>query len=109
MKTIIGSFTRPDGSPAANATLYLLLSQDVVASSPMQVILHARVAFTLDANGNVPPGTQWLANDEVNPQGTFTHLTVVDLVYGKIYDERLVVQGPSPINLASLVPPLIPS
>jgi hypothetical protein len=109
MKTITGSFARPDGSPAANATLYLLLSQDVVASSPMVVVVHARDPITLDANGNIPVGTQVWCNDEVNPSGTFTHVVVVDPVFGKCFDERLVIQGPSPINLASLVPALQPS
>jgi len=109
MKTILGQFLRPDGSPAANATLYLQLSQDVVASSPMETILHARFGITLDANGNIPVGTQFWCNDEVQPSGTYTHLVVVDPVYGKCFDERLVLQGASPVNIASLVPPLIPS
>lgn len=109
MKTITGSFARPDGSPAANATLYLLLSQDVVASSPMEVIVHARFSVQLDSNGNIPAGTQFWCNDEVNPQGTFTHVVCVDPVFGKCFDERLVLQGASPVNIASLVPPLIPS
>ncbi len=103
MKTITGQFLR------ANATLYLLLSQDVVASSPMVVVVHARDPIILDSNGNIPPGTQFWCNDEVSPSGTFTHVVCVDPVFGKCFDERLVVQGPSPINLASLVPPLIPS
>ncbi len=109
MKVITGTFQRPDGSPASGATLYLLLSQDVVASSPMIVVVHSRDPITLDSNGSIPAGTLVWCNDEVNPQGTFTHVVCVDPVFGKCLDERLVLQGASPVNIASLVPPLIPS
>ena len=108
MKTITGQFLRPDGSVAAGATLFLLLSQDAVASSPMETITHARVSITLDANGNIPGGTTIFANDELLPAGTYYHVVVVDPSFGKCFDERLTIAGASPINI-SLVPPLIPS
>lgn len=109
MKTITGQFLRPDGTPAANATLYLLLSQDVVATSPMETIVHARIPITLDANGNIPVGTQVWCNDEVQPNGTYYHVVVVDGSYGKCFDKRLVIAGASPVNINSLVPALLPS
>ena len=109
MKTIIGQFLRPDGSPAAGATLYLLLSQDAVATSPMETITHARIPITLDANGNIPAGTVIWANDELLPVGTYFHVVVIDGTYGKCFDERLTISGASPINLNAIAPPLIPS
>ena len=108
MKSIVGQFLRPDGSPAAGATLYLLLSQDAVATSPMETVLHARISVTLDSNGNIPAGTVIWANDELQPSGTYFHVVVVDPVFGKCFDERLTISGASPINLA-IAPPLIPS
>ena len=109
MKTITGQFLRPDGSPASGAILELLLSQDAVATSPMAVVIHGTVSITLDANGNIPPNQQIEGNDELNPQGTFYHVKVLDGTFGKCFDERLVLQGSSPINLNAIAPPLIPS
>jgi hypothetical protein len=109
VKTITGQFLRPDGSPAANATLELLISQDAVTTSPMTVLVHGRIPIQLDANGNIPAGTQIAAVDEILPVGCYYRVVVLDPVYGKCFDERLFIQGPSPISLASLVPALQPS
>jgi hypothetical protein len=109
MKTITGTFVRPDGSPAANAILELLLSQDAVTTSPMAVLVHGRIPIQLDANGSIPAGTQIAAVDEILPVGCYYRVVVLDPVYGKCYDERLFIQGASPISISSLVPALQPS
>jgi len=109
MKTITGTFVRPDGSPAANAILELLLSQDAVATSPVVSVVHARISITLDSTGSIPSNTLWFCNDELNPPGTYTHVVILDPVFGKCFDERLVIFGSSPVNLNSLVPALQPS
>ncbi len=109
MKTITGSFQHADGTPVANGTLRLLLSQDVVTSSPMTTLVHEPVVIQLDGNGAIPAGQQIWASDEVLPQNSYYHIVVISPTAGKVYDERLPITGPSPISLNSLVPPLIPS
>jgi hypothetical protein len=109
VKTITGTFVRPDGSPASGAILELLLSQDAVATSPVVSVVHARISITLDSTGSIPAGTLWFCNDELNPPGTYTHVVILDPVFGKCFDERLVIQGTSPISLNSLIPTLQPS
>lgn len=102
MKTITGSFLREDGTPAAGAILTLKLSQD--ASSSAGQIMQAQLSITLDQNGAIPSATQIWANDELQPVGTYYHVTVTDGTYGTAYKERLTIAGVSPISLNNLVP-----
>lgn len=103
MKTITGTWLRPDGTPAANATLLLKLSADE-NSSGGQVGAGAQLSITLDNTGSIPAGTQILANDELTPAGSFYHAIVQDGTYGTLYRERLTIAGASPISLNSIVP-----
>lgn len=111
-KIIVGSFMRPDGTPAAGATLTLLLSQDATVPGVGQ-IGHYEVVVILDAYGNIPssaasPGpevdTFLYASDQILPVDTYYIVSVKDPVFGQIYFERLVIAGDSPINLDNLAP-----
>jgi hypothetical protein len=111
-KIIVGNFVKPDGSPAAGATLTLLLSQDATIPGRGQ-IGHYAVVVVLDANGSIPssaasPGpetdTKLYANDQILPVGTHYFVTVKDDTFGVIYAERLTIQGDSPIDLSTLAP-----
>jgi len=111
-KVIIGNFMRPDGTPAAGATLQLLLSQDANVPGVGQ-IAHYAVVIVLDENGAIPnsaasPGPEvdtvlW-ACDQILPTETYYWVTVKDDTFGEIYAERLVIAGDSPIDLSTLVP-----
>lgn len=102
-KLITGTFQFPDGTPAAGATLTLLLSQDSSESGSGQ-ILHVPILITLDANGAIPANTAIFANDQITPNGTYYVVSVKDKVYGLVYFEQLAIQGTSPISLNALVP-----
>ena len=111
-KIITGSFMRPDGTPAAGATLTLLLSQDATVPGVGQ-IGHIPIVVILDAYGNIPssaasPGpevdTHLYANDQILPVSTYYVVSVRDDVFGQIYFERLVIAGDSPINLDNIAP-----
>ena len=106
MKTIIGTFVRPDGTVASGATLTLLISQDAVASG-QGVIEHAPVTVTLDDTGSIPADTTIWANDELLPSGTYYVVSVKDQDYGQIYFERLTISGFSPIDLSTIAPELV--
>jgi len=104
MKTITGTFERPDGSPAAGALLEFLLSH--AASNPsVGHILHSLFTVTLDATGSIPAGTQLWTNDELTaPGGVATTYRVVckDTVYGTVFDEIMSITGQSPVNLNTI-------
>lgn len=102
-KVITGKFQFPDGTPAAAATLTLLLSQDSNDGGSGQ-ILHVPIVITLDSNGQIPAGTAIFANDQITPNGTYYVVSVKDRVYGLTYFEQLAIQGTSPINLNALTP-----
>jgi hypothetical protein len=111
-KVIVGTWIRPDGTPAAGAVLTLLLSQDATVPGLAQVG-HFPAVITLDANGSIPssaasPGpevdTHLYANDQMLPLNTHYIVSVVDDVFGQIYFERLVLAGDSPIDLTTLAP-----
>ena len=111
-KIIVGTFMRPDGMPAAGATLTLLLSQDATVPGVGQ-IAHFPIVITLDANGSIPssaasPGpevdTHLYCNDQILPVDTHYIVSVNDDVFGQIYFERLVIAGDSPVNLDNLAP-----
>lgn len=111
-KIIVGTFMRPDGTPAAGATLTLLLSQDATVPGVGQ-IGHYPVVVILDANGSIPssaasPGpevdTHLWCNDQVLPLDTYYVVSVHDDVFGQIYFERLVIASDSPIDLSTIAP-----
>jgi hypothetical protein len=103
MKQITGQFIYPNGQPAAGAVLTLLLSQDANQAGTGQ-IMHVPVVITLDQSGNIPSGTEIMANDEITPNATFYIVTVKDPVYGEVYFEALTISGTSPININTLTP-----
>ena len=110
-KAITGNFIRPDGSPAACALLTLRLSQDGTAADGSGQIGHYPVIVTLDANGQIPvigsvEGLLIEANDEILPAGTYYVVSVVDPIFGRIYFERLMIAGISPINVNEIAPSL---
>jgi len=111
-KIVVGNFLKPDGSPAAGATLTFEISQDVTVPGSGQ-IGHYQVVFLLDENGSLPssaasPGPELdsflYANDQVLPTDTYYCVTVKDDTFGLIYAERLTIAGDSPIDLSTLAP-----
>lgn len=104
MKTITGQWKFPDGSAAANAILYLQLSQDAVVVGQNQVAPRV-LAIALDGTGSIPANTQIFANDELNPEGTVYIVSVIAPGGGKIYGPDLYnIAGASPINLNNSIP-----
>jgi hypothetical protein len=104
MKAIQGNFMRPDATPAAGATLTLLLSQDGTAADGSGQIGHYPVIVTLDENGEIPAigsleGLLIEANDEILPVGTYYTVRVVDPEFGQVFFERLTITGATPIDL----------
>jgi hypothetical protein len=111
LKEVYGTFLRPDGTPAANAILTLTLSQDCVEADGTGIVGHYPVVVELDENGSIPfsgslEGMLFQTNDTVLPAGTYTTVSLVDPVFGRIFHEHLVIAGNSPINLAEIVPAL---
>jgi hypothetical protein len=112
-KAITGNFMRPDGTPAAGASVIFLLSQDGTAADGSGQIGHYPIVATLDESGEIPTigsveGLLIEANDEILPAGTFYTVRVVDPQFGQIYFERLTIAGTSPINLNEIAPSLQP-
>lgn len=101
-KIISGKFTFPDNTPAANAVLTLVLSQDGGVGSSQ--IAHVPLTVQLDATGSIPANTGIFANDQISPNGTYYIVSIKDSVYGLVYFEKLAIQGVSPIDLNQLVP-----
>src|SRR5208282_4612267 len=103
-KTLQGTFTYPDGTPANGATLYMKLSQDAVALGTSQIAPRI-VTITLNSSGQIPGGTSIYANDELTPSGTVYNSSVIAIGGGLVYGpELLSVSGTSPVNLNALVP-----
>jgi hypothetical protein len=103
VKTISGNFILPNGDPAAGAAVTFLLDQD--ASCSVGQIIHERITVTLDQNGALPPNFQLFGNDELLTAGTFYFVSVVDPIQGRVFFERMVLAGSSPVNL-NIVEPL---
>jgi len=65
-----------NGSPVANGTLYLQLSQNAQFTATPTQVAPKLISITLDINGSVPSGTTLLANDELAPTTTYYRMTV---------------------------------
>lgn len=102
MKQVTGSFLRPDGTPAAGATVNFLLSQPENCSAGL--LVHERVTVILDSNGRLPSDLELWCNDEFETAGSYYNVTLVDPVFGRVLYENVVIFGTSPINLANLTP-----
>ena len=104
MKTIEGQFVGPNNAPIANGTLLLQLSQDAFATSGAgQIASRLPVVISLDAEGNIPAGTQLFGNDELTPAGTYYTATVTSPTFGQVYGpEEWSLVGDSPINVNDL-------
>jgi hypothetical protein len=100
MKTITGHFSSPNGQPAANAVLLLQLSQDAQVVGNAGQVVPRDIHITLDANGDIPAGTEIWACDELLPSGLFFTLSIPVSTYRENY--QLV--GPSPISIGTLTP-----
>ena len=98
MKIVTGNFIRPDGTPAAGATVTFLLSE--TASCSLGLLVHERVQVLLDENGSF--STDLECNDELYTAGTNYLVTLVDQIFGQVLYERVVIAGTSPINLPAL-------
>jgi hypothetical protein len=104
-KTITGNWVLPNGSPVANGTLYLQLNQPAIATATPAQVAPRINAIGLDSNGSIPSNTVLLANDEMNPSGTFYRASVEQAGGGTIYGpENFTITGSSPINLNLIVP-----
>ena len=100
MKTIVGQFLYPDGSPIANGVMTLQLSQD--ASTGEGKVAPTILYVSLDEQGSF--SVSLFGNDELSPSGTYYTITVYAngrLVYGS---EAYNLSGTSPVNLDALTP-----
>jgi len=102
MKQVTGTFLRPDGTPAAGATVRFILSQN--ASCSAGLLVHESVEVVLDENGTLGDNFELWCNDEIYTAGTFYNVTLKDPVYGPVLYENIVVAGASPISLQQLTP-----
>jgi hypothetical protein len=104
MKTITGTFLKPDGTAVANGRLVLRLpyAATVIATAQVAPTL---LSFTLDASGTLGAGVQIYANDELTPSGTYYNMSVRDVNDVSVSREaRVQLSGSSPINLNLAVP-----
>lgn len=102
MKSVTGSFLRPDGTAAAGATVNFLLSAP--ANCSIGLLVHERVSVVLDDNGTLPEDFELWCNDELYTAGTYYNVTLVDPVYGRVLYENVVIAGTAPIALNKLTP-----
>jgi hypothetical protein len=102
VKNITGSFLRPDGTPAAGATVNFLLSQN--AGCSVGLLVHERVSVVLDENGALPSDLELWCNDELETAGTWYNVTLKDPVAGQVLYENVAIVGTSPISLPALTP-----
>lgn len=102
MKSVTGSFVRPDGTPAAGATVNFLLSAP--ANCSIGLLVHERVTVILDQNGALPEDFELWCCDELYTAGTYYNVTLVDPVYGRVLYENVIIAGTSPIALNQLTP-----
>jgi hypothetical protein len=102
LKVISGSFILPNGEPAAFGVVKFLLDQDAACSSGQ--IVHKAITVTLDRNGALPAGFELLANDELLPADTYYFISVNDPIQGRVFFERMVLAGSSPVNLNAVQP-----
>jgi hypothetical protein len=103
-KTITGTWSYPDATPAANAILNLQLSSDAVVTGTSQIASRIKT-IQLNSYGQIPAGVIIWANDELSPDGTVYITSVIapggGLVYGP---QELSLTGSSPININNAVP-----
>jgi hypothetical protein len=106
MKTITGTFTKPDGTPVANGRVVFRLSRPAVVIATLAQVSPAVTSFTLNSSG-VLSGSL-LANDELTPADSTYSVSVRDVNDVPMSREiRLSVEGASPIDIGAAIAGII--
>jgi hypothetical protein len=105
MKVITGKWEDAAGQLAAYGRVHFRLNQDAATLTGDTRVVPREVFFQLTNAGALPEDSQIWANDELSPAGTYYRMSVNALGGGTIAGpEHLILSGPSPININSLVP-----
>lgn len=102
-----GNFQLGGGGPVANGSVVLTLSNPSATITATGGAATPQYTINLDANGNIPTGTQVLGNNELSPAGTFYTAQVFTLANGggtQVGTSSTWIVGPSAPYAGTLYP-----
>ena len=110
-KTISSSvaFTDPQGNVLANGSINFQLCCSAKLITNGQVVQGINITVTLTAGGLIPGSTVIIANDEMQPTGTYYIVNIFNSNGAPVRGpENWILAGASPIDLSTITNSLLP-